>query len=584
MTSITSLLPAQLAPEAQTNKTDAGDAQTPADCFSILLQTLITPFAAPSPLPAQTSTFEPSVNSAPQTVASPAAKPERAEAADEKTAADDDITVTATPLINPFVQQQPVCPIQAETTTVNLLAVETETNSPAANAQPQPQKLFTVRSLQPDVVADEASGVETKPGIIFDKASFDKASIEQRAGAFEELPVLQSAPTEKSAVLRVRELEPSNNSAPARRNDSELSPAPVMRASAPLNQPIISVEQQRMLESPSWQKQQLFDSDFSPSRKPLAVIAAAVEGLRDVDEPQPRVQAGMVEAAEPAARQDQQVFNLNLPAPLAPRVSFAATLERLRVTSESQLNLNPQPEKSVGKTDAPPQTQATAEPQAEFAQTNISTETVAQSATANEITKDSTATDVAPKNPAKSDNRLTREAQLSPQTAQTSAFQRAGIQDTVSEAVQTIKTKESVATQVSHAMTQLADAGLAHREQRSIRIRLRPEELGEVEIKITTDDRGHLNAHISVEQDFTRRAIEDGLNHLRETMQQAGVNIGEINVSISQLTSGGAGAHTESHSQTAVGQQLSATHTSPSSDENAGGGESNEERLLSVRA
>jgi flagellar hook-length control protein FliK len=142
-----------------------------------------------------------------------------------------------------------------------------------------------------------------------------------------------------------------------------------------------------------------------------------------------------------------------------------------------------------------------------------------------------------------------------------------------------------ITEQVVELMGETISEGITAREPRSIRVRLRPEELGDVQINLTTDQQGRLNASINAERDITRQALASGLEHLRESLEQAGIHI--ENLEIGSNPAGGAGTG----AQTDTGPRQPSTHSTaahaPHPLETSTGDDKStaeEERLLNLRA
>lgn len=85
----------------------------------------------------------------------------------------------------------------------------------------------------------------------------------------------------------------------------------------------------------------------------------------------------------------------------------------------------------------------------------------------------------------------------------------------------------------------LADAfeKLSPREARTLHVRLNPEELGRVELQVTRDAGGRLSAQLTAEHEAARRALQDGLAHLRDTLERAGIAVEQLNVGVDAQTS-----------------------------------------------
>jgi hypothetical protein len=90
--------------------------------------------------------------------------------------------------------------------------------------------------------------------------------------------------------------------------------------------------------------------------------------------------------------------------------------------------------------------------------------------------------------------------------------------------------QETVAPQVANQLAELA-ANTQPRQQRSVRLRLRPEELGQVDIQLSRDSAGKVSAQVVVERDSARAALSQSLPQLRETLERAGLQVDRLNVS-----------------------------------------------------
>jgi flagellar hook-length control protein FliK len=89
---------------------------------------------------------------------------------------------------------------------------------------------------------------------------------------------------------------------------------------------------------------------------------------------------------------------------------------------------------------------------------------------------------------------------------------------------------EVVGPQVTREIIELADA-TPQRQTRSVRLRLRPEELGQVEVQLTRDAAGKVSAQMVVERESSRAALAQSLPQLRETLERAGLTVDRLQVS-----------------------------------------------------
>jgi hypothetical protein len=71
---------------------------------------------------------------------------------------------------------------------------------------------------------------------------------------------------------------------------------------------------------------------------------------------------------------------------------------------------------------------------------------------------------------------------------------------------------------------------LQPRESRAVKLRLKPEELGEVRVELTRAADGTVSASLTAERPEAARALSDNLAHLREALRLAGVEVGRLDV------------------------------------------------------
>jgi flagellar hook-length control protein FliK len=72
---------------------------------------------------------------------------------------------------------------------------------------------------------------------------------------------------------------------------------------------------------------------------------------------------------------------------------------------------------------------------------------------------------------------------------------------------------------------------LPPRQTKSLRLRLRPEELGQIDIELSRDAGGRISAHISADRDSARGVLTRSLDELRETLSRAGLNVDKLQIS-----------------------------------------------------
>ena len=470
--------------------------------------------------------------------------------AEEASAQTDDFSALLGSLIVPCMPppqtEQPVA-AESQCVTGGEIKASLKDFPPPTSTQSLPHTYFVLHGFELNE-AQYSGATGVKLNNIFEKlqAVEEKPQVEQSGMLFSDASSLtESADSEFSSQPQI---------------DNALAQSQTRQSETPM-QPILVESAKTPLKTTAWQNQPHFDLNFSTARDFPATFAATINSLRN----------------ESAAQLDNPIQSekagVKIDAlPLTDRLSQAAISSENRERAAEDASSGWQA--PVGKVDS------TFNDQAAMTQTQTGT----QSSASDERDKGPIVTEDAPDNPSKPGKTRSTESQFSTETAASAlnvSALRASIPQSANKA-----TTQSIATQVAHAMTQVASEALTNREPRSIRIRLRPEELGEVQINISTDAQGHLNAHISAEHDATRRALAGGLDHLREALEQAGVNIDRLNVSVNQYANAGSGRQSDAGSQQAAKQSTVAAQTSSSLAENSSDDKSSEQedRLLSVRA
>ncbi len=94
-----------------------------------------------------------------------------------------------------------------------------------------------------------------------------------------------------------------------------------------------------------------------------------------------------------------------------------------------------------------------------------------------------------------------------------------------------------IAEQINPHLLELAALADKKNEKQTLRMRLHPAELGTIEIKLERNDSGTLNAYFKTETDGARAALTSNLEQLRETLQNAGWQIGQMEITNSPTAS-----------------------------------------------
>ncbi len=141
---------------------------------------------------------------------------------------------------------------------------------------------------------------------------------------------------------------------------------------------------------------------------------------------------------------------------------------------------------------------------------------------------------------------------------------------------------ESIARQVAEPMVEAAEH-LPAGNSRSLRLTLRPEEFGQVELQITRDADGRVHAVFAAERESASQALHEGIPHLRESLERAGLQVDQLIVHTGgQTMSYGQGAE-----QQTPNRDFLPTRSSDSFEAEAlppGGEPTADDRLLNVHA
>lgn len=115
-------------------------------------------------------------------------------------------------------------------------------------------------------------------------------------------------------------------------------------------------------------------------------------------------------------------------------------------------------------------------------------------------------------------------------------------------------------------------------QTRSLRLRLRPEELGQIDIQLTRDAQGRISAHISAERETAREVLSQSLHQLREMLSRGGLTVDKLQVHTET------GHNHEAHSNAPQPQSPTTNSITPNETEAGGQLPADTEKLLSLRA
>jgi len=149
--------------------------------------------------------------------------------------------------------------------------------------------------------------------------------------------------------------------------------------------------------------------------------------------------------------------------------------------------------------------------------------------------------------------------------------------ETVAELLK--QAKETV-DQLKPGLIELAALTARKNEKQSMRMRLHPAELGTVDISLERNSNGRLNAHFNTANDNAREVLTQNLDQLRESLQNAGFQIGQLQVSSGSTPFSSANGQSDRGPQSESFQG----HMSGSNTEQSDETEQDASRLLNLRA
>lgn len=111
----------------------------------------------------------------------------------------------------------------------------------------------------------------------------------------------------------------------------------------------------------------------------------------------------------------------------------------------------------------------------------------------------------------------------------TSPVQAATTANATASVVNNNNTPHPVVHQTIDPLLDLAQQ-TAHRETRSMRFNLHPEELGRVEVEVTRDAQGRVSASLNAERIDAADSLTQGISHLRDALENAGIKVDHLDV------------------------------------------------------
>jgi hypothetical protein len=106
----------------------------------------------------------------------------------------------------------------------------------------------------------------------------------------------------------------------------------------------------------------------------------------------------------------------------------------------------------------------------------------------------------------------------------------------------------AVAEQVLSPIMEVANR-LTPPETRRLRIELHPDELGPVEVELARNVKGHLSACLMAKTDIAHYMLNEGISHLRASLEQAGIVVDQLDVRMDLNTQTGDSGHSNANDQ-----------------------------------
>ncbi len=147
------------------------------------------------------------------------------------------------------------------------------------------------------------------------------------------------------------------------------------------------------------------------------------------------------------------------------------------------------------------------------------------------------------------------------------------------------QTASAMLSQTADAVISMAER-VARHETRRLDIKLTPDDLGEIQVRLTRDADGKLSAMMLADRESTRHTLANGVDLLRGALERAGVVVDRLDVNVGAGTGqnaaagdNGFGSHQEQARSHARDDDYE-MHRRPTGSANA----DDDDRLLSIRA
>lgn len=145
------------------------------------------------------------------------------------------------------------------------------------------------------------------------------------------------------------------------------------------------------------------------------------------------------------------------------------------------------------------------------------------------------------------------------------------------------KAKRLILDQVGSTLNEMAAALQKDGAEKSVlKIRLKPAELGTVEVTLAKNADGVLEAHFQTDSPHTQNILNESLAALRESLENSGIKVGSLDTSCTTFLSGGNEGKRETAREFPVGDERPVT--APTFENDQRSDDEKQSRLVNLRA
>jgi len=139
-----------------------------------------------------------------------------------------------------------------------------------------------------------------------------------------------------------------------------------------------------------------------------------------------------------------------------------------------------------------------------------------------------------------------------------------------------------VVEQIEPRIIEIVNSNRSEADKKVLKIKLNPEELGSVEITLERNADGKMNAYFQTESEKTRQILNENLAQLRNSLENSGLQVGNLDISNNSFSSGG------NENREAFRQQFGTNENQSGATQNLDGNsdkqDNEQNRLINLRA